>query len=515
MPAATSTASPPGSDHDRAPSPFRPDQVWTRRWKSYSDESRQRIQRAIWCKGEAFVWRFAVMMVAASIIAAVGLNLSSTAVVIGAMLVAPLMTPIVGFAAAAVGGNPDPARRCAVFTVLASAGTVATAYVTSAALPVVGNPVTSELLARTSPDVRDLLVAVAAGTAGAYATAREEISSSLPGAAVAVALVPPLAAVGICLELGRWELAFGAFLLYAANLIGILVAAAVVMALTGFAEPPFIRGGGRTAAIVATASAVALVVVTLPLLAAVDAAASGARRDAAVQEAVAAWSEASAEPVTLRGVSVIDGTPVRVEIDLVGNGQLDRSDTLVAALEAELGDDVEIDLRWATTVSTDRAIDRPDVEPEPATDPREAVERALAQEGLSATVTVEGVHGSTDERIVDLAGSDVTVVDESLRSALLTALGADEVEVRWTNRIGVTSEAAGVERRVQEWARRANLEVLRVSVDEDAVWVAVAATEAPNRSDVAELEERLDRSVELRWAPLLELPADVVADPDP
>lgn len=184
---------------------------------------------------EHWTTRFLVMLTLSVVVAVMGLSLDSAAVVIGAMLLAPLMQPVLA-AGACLSMALFTKSLIAVAKVAgATAWSIGIAYLLSLALP--DSTLTSEVLARTQPDIKDLAVALAAGAAGAYATVQEDVSSSLPGVAVAVALVPPLGSVGIALELGSNSLAFGALLLYFTNLAAILFASIVVFVLTGFVPP--------------------------------------------------------------------------------------------------------------------------------------------------------------------------------------------------------------------------------------------------------------------------------------
>ena len=96
-------------------------------------------------------------------------------------------------------------------------------------------PLPSELLARTNPNLIDLCIALAAGAAGGFVAVRTEASGALPGVGIAVALVPPLATVGICLGLGELGLALGALLLFSTNFVAIVLAAGLVLTGAGFA----------------------------------------------------------------------------------------------------------------------------------------------------------------------------------------------------------------------------------------------------------------------------------------
>jgi uncharacterized hydrophobic protein (TIGR00271 family) len=169
-----------------------------------------------------WAFRFGLMQALSVIIAVVGLTGDSAAVVIGAMLVAPLMTPLMALAASLAMGWHQRMLRSAVVVTLASGGSVLLAFLLASLVP--GDGITEEVLRRTSPGTGDLVVALAAGVAGAYGTVRSDVSASLPGVAVAVALVPPLATIGVTLEAGERGLASGAGLLFVTNLSAIVLA---------------------------------------------------------------------------------------------------------------------------------------------------------------------------------------------------------------------------------------------------------------------------------------------------
>lgn len=144
--------------------------------------------------------RFYAMVTISTLIAGLGLVANSTAVVIGAMLVAPLMVPIFGIALALVRGDVNLLRRSILAEVMGVALSVVIAWFLGS-LPL-ALETTPEMLARTEPNLLDLLVAVFAGFAGTYALIDERLSPALPGVAVATAIVPPLANTGLCLALG-------------------------------------------------------------------------------------------------------------------------------------------------------------------------------------------------------------------------------------------------------------------------------------------------------------------------
>lgn len=167
---------------------------------------------------------FIALILLSTLIAGLGLLQNSTAVVIGAMLVAPLMTPLLGAGLALVQGN----RLLAQSSVGAVTRGFVVALAVGAVLGLLVRPEapTPEMLARCSPRVPDLVIAFASGLAAAYANGRPNLFSALPGVAIAAALVPPIATAGICLAMGRIELAFGAGLLFLTNIVAIILGAA-------------------------------------------------------------------------------------------------------------------------------------------------------------------------------------------------------------------------------------------------------------------------------------------------
>ncbi|EPQ47361.1 MULTISPECIES: DUF389 domain-containing protein [Mycobacterium] len=137
------------------------------------------------------LWRFAALMVLSSMVASIGLLQNSAAVVIGAMMIAPLMAPIMGIAACLIMGWGHRLLRGLALVAVSAMVAVGVGWITATLLPATGTGLPSEVVARSSPDIRDLLVAMSAGAVGALATVHKKISAALPGVAVAVAVVPP------------------------------------------------------------------------------------------------------------------------------------------------------------------------------------------------------------------------------------------------------------------------------------------------------------------------------------
>jgi uncharacterized hydrophobic protein (TIGR00271 family) len=176
--------------------------------------------------------RFCVLLVLAGIIASAGVVADSTATVIGAMIVAPLMIPIQGTMLALVLSDRPNVIRSVALTVGAAATAVAIGFVIAALVPNdVVAATNSQVAARVNPTLLDLVAALATGAVGSIALVRQDISDTLPGVAIAISLVPPLAVVGIALEGGEPGQSWGALLLFLTNVTAILAVGSVVMAL--------------------------------------------------------------------------------------------------------------------------------------------------------------------------------------------------------------------------------------------------------------------------------------------
>lgn len=180
---------------------------------------------------------FFMFMVLSAALASLGLLANSAPVIIGAMILAPLMAPIISMAMGFVRQDTALLQDSGKTVLTGAIVAIAVATVFAVLIPLTTE--THELRARLHPNLLDLLVAVFSGIAGAYAHARTQVAKSLAGVAIAVALVPPLAASGIGLAWLKTEVAGGALLLFLTNLAGIVFAAAATFYCLGFA--PFHR----------------------------------------------------------------------------------------------------------------------------------------------------------------------------------------------------------------------------------------------------------------------------------
>jgi uncharacterized hydrophobic protein (TIGR00271 family) len=181
-------------------------------------------------------WPFVLSNLAATVIAAAGLLGNSAATIIGAMLVATLMGPIMGVGLALVDFDNHLLRRALLALGAGSAMVLGVSTLLGLLAALI--PASSEMLTRTSPHLLDLITALASGAICAYAVTTPRLSAAIFGVSIAVALVPPLATAGLFLARADWELARGALLLTFVNIVAIQVGTSITLWLRGFRGRP-------------------------------------------------------------------------------------------------------------------------------------------------------------------------------------------------------------------------------------------------------------------------------------
>lgn len=199
------------------------------------------VEKGIYFKGTN-LW----ILIFAILIACVGLNMNSTAVVIGAMLISPLMGPILG-----VGyGLATYEFRLLRKSLLNFGFAVLTGLLTSTVYFLITpiNEVHSELLARTQPNIYDVIIALAGGLAGIIALSSKQKGNVLPGVAIATALMPPLCTAGYGLATGNWNYFFGAFYLFAINTVFIATATMITVRILNYPKWEYAHEGLKKSA---------------------------------------------------------------------------------------------------------------------------------------------------------------------------------------------------------------------------------------------------------------------------
>jgi uncharacterized hydrophobic protein (TIGR00271 family) len=278
--------------------------------------------------------RFWLLLLLSAVIASAGVVADSTATVIGAMIVAPLMVPILGCVVAVVLADRDNLLRCALLVVTGAAAVVAIGFLVGLAtqVPVVAST-NAQVASRVTPRLIDLIAALATGAVGSVALARDDISDTLPGVAIAISLVPPLAVVGLTWESDAPDQALGALLLFVTNVSAILATGLLVMAIyrihrqarmtTDTGQYRLHRGRAVVAILVG------LIVIAVPLTLTSIRTTDTATTESAVQRTAEAWA-------TDAGWEVASVNTVRDRVLVRVTGPEPAPDT--AALQAELAD---------------------------------------------------------------------------------------------------------------------------------------------------------------------------------
>lgn len=291
---------------------------------------------------------FFTLLLLATFIATYGLLSSSTATIIGAMIVAPLMGPIMATTAAVVMGHSRRALRSLGLALVGILAVIACSYVLALIVPnfAISFTANPELASRINPGLYALLTALGSGAAGAFITSRDEIADSMGGVAIAISLVPPLCVVGIAMQMSNWAAAGGALLLFMTNFLAILLAGGLTFLIVGLGQVATTQAqiSLRRRGFVLFFIGTLLVAVPLTLTA------SRALRDVADTNTAAAvihqWLQGSA----YQELSV-DVENQLVIASIEGSGDLKPAQTLAERLAAALGHPIIVHLRMVPTES--------------------------------------------------------------------------------------------------------------------------------------------------------------------
>ncbi len=273
---------------------------------------------------------YVVMMILSTLIATFGLFGDSSPVIIGAMILAPIIAPIVSFAMGMVRYDTNMLRQ-GIITILIGTG-VCLLFSAGVSLIIPIKIITSEVDARLSPTLLDMGIAVASGIAAAYAHAKEGIAKSLAGVAIAVALVPPLAVAGIGIGWWDWAVFSGAFLLYLTNLAGIIMFAGITFLFLGFA--PFRRA---RIGLIYTLILIGMVMVPLSL------SFNRIKKEANITREL---EGSTINELVIRNVSVRFEEPLRVSLTLVGPDNLEGDEIreIKKEIEENIGEPIKLEV---------------------------------------------------------------------------------------------------------------------------------------------------------------------------
>jgi uncharacterized hydrophobic protein (TIGR00271 family) len=284
--------------------------------------------------------RFWVLLVLAAVIATAGVVADSTATVIGAMIVAPLMTPILGTVLSVVTGDKANLVRSLALVVAGAVVVVAIAWLLGQLVQIeVVADTNTQVAGRVHPRLIDLVAAIATGVVGSFAMVRSDVSDTLPGVAIAISLVPPLAVVGLTLEAGATGQASGALLLFVTNVVAILLSGLAVMAIyrvtaTGASQVTSPGAMHRRAVVVVVAS---VIVLAIPLTESARRITTESLQRADAETAATAW----AEPAGWRLLAV-DADRVGIRIRAAGRLPSPDPAELRTALDEQGLDGVDV-----------------------------------------------------------------------------------------------------------------------------------------------------------------------------
>jgi len=176
---------------------------------------------------------FFLMIILSVLMATFGLLLDNSAVVIGSMLIAPMLYPVLGLSMGIIMSDPKLVSR-SFSTVLKSAVLAVVAAFIAAVFFSGKIPLTSEVISRTQPSLPYIAIAIVAGLAASFAMVKPHLNETLPGIAISVALIPPLAVIGVGLARFDWEVIRNSSILFVINSIGIVFASMITFSLMNF-----------------------------------------------------------------------------------------------------------------------------------------------------------------------------------------------------------------------------------------------------------------------------------------
>jgi len=286
--------------------------------------------------------RFTVLLFLSTVIAAYGVIADSTATVIGAMIIAPLMIPIMATAAGLVMGDMERAGRSLLIVVAGVIGVIGVAWFIGFFLStsVISYTTNTQITSRISPSLTDLMIALACGAAGAFAMSRSDVADSLPGVAISISLVPPLCVVGLGLSGGEWGVAWGAMLLFLTNFLSILLAGGGTLALLGLSAAstkPLEKDKRRRAFIFVT---MGVLIVAIPL---------AATSIQVAEQTIAQYKTKLIMRQWLGGSSLelnrVDVNGNKIEVIISGDGDTPPLSDLEAGLQSTLDPQMKLELK--------------------------------------------------------------------------------------------------------------------------------------------------------------------------
>ena len=302
-------------------------------WIYHTDQDEVKETFVILKEGARASEGYLVLVVLSTLLATIGLFANSAPVIIGAMILAPLMAPIISLSMGILRQSGPLVAQSSKTLVIGIILALCFAMLLTLKIPL--QNINHEIGSRLSPTILDLGVAIVSGIAGAYAYTRSEVAKSLAGVAIAVALVPPLAVSGMGIGWLDWEVFSGSFLLFTANLVGMILAAAATFLVMGFSPFHLAKKG-------IILSTVFVVVVSVPLVFAFTTMVEEQR----IVHTLEGWKTNGIE---IKDVKIRSGTPIYVSVRLLSDVSLqaEQIDQVKQQMENLLGQNIRLEATTA------------------------------------------------------------------------------------------------------------------------------------------------------------------------
>jgi uncharacterized hydrophobic protein (TIGR00271 family) len=292
--------------------------------------------------------KFFLLLIFSSGIATYGLLGDSVAVIIGAMIIAPLMLPIMGLAYSISAGDIKAMKNSLLLSLGGIIAAIAVGFILTLPMNSLFQPENiNQIMIRTSPGLIDLLAALVTGFAGAFAMSRSDVSDTLPGVAIAISLVPPLANVGILLATFNYSLALGSFLLFLTNYLAILVTGAALFGIMGYSRVTILEKSSNAKRNGLIVVLISLIVITVPLGYNGYNVVTDNSITQTVNNASTEWLEGSG--YELQSINILSSNNT-VVVKIIGNGPLPPIEKLQEQVKGKIyGKNIKLEVVYSDT----------------------------------------------------------------------------------------------------------------------------------------------------------------------
>ena len=303
------------------------------------------LQKKLCFEGECAgneILNYGILLTLATIISTYGVIAGSAATVIGAMIIAPLMTPIMAATLAIVLGDTERAGRSMMIVTISTIYVILLAALLTCSISplAIDFQENQEIFSRTAPDMFALYVALAAGAAGAFVVSRESVGDSLPGVAIAISLVPPLSVVGISLSKLHWGDATGSFLLFLTNLFAILVSGGAIFWISGINPGWMDKSHSKKRKQAFTIAVICVALISVPLFISGYETLGQAYYTKEAQDITKSWLSGTGYEIT-----ALDLRKQNLTLHVIGTGEMPDPGLLHMALDKHFKKPITIEMR--------------------------------------------------------------------------------------------------------------------------------------------------------------------------